>query len=150
MSTLYRAGETILGIAAQYGLQPETIMWANPAIERNPDRISIGDQLNILPINGVLHTVRSGDTLSSIGSKYKVDIEAILGYGFNEFGEETTSLTVGQELIIPGGEKPFSCSTSSGVQWSCTSKVRQRVQVILPGRQVARCHARILGWARCS
>lgn len=102
-----QSGETILGIAAQYGLQPETIMWANPAIERNPDRISIGDELNILPINGVLHTVRAGDTLSSIASKYKVALDAITGYSFNELTDATASLELGRNLIVPGGEKPL-------------------------------------------
>jgi len=100
-------GDTILGIAAQYGLQPETVIWANPEIERNPDRISVGDQINMLPVNGVLHTVRQGDTLSSIASKYKVDIEAITGYSFNNLESATDSLTVGTEIIVPGGEKPL-------------------------------------------
>lgn len=102
-----QAGETILGIAAQYGLEPETIMWANPAIERNPDRISIGDELNILPVNGVLHTIRAGDTLSSIAEKYKVGMDAILGYSFNEMEDGAIGLTVGRDLIVPGGEKPL-------------------------------------------
>lgn len=102
-----QAGETILGIAAQYGVQPETIIWANPEIERNPDRISIGDQLNILPVNGVLHAVRPGETLSAIASKYKVDIDAIVGYSSNALEDATAGLTVGQELIVPGGEKPL-------------------------------------------
>lgn len=102
-----KSGETVLGIAAQYGLQPETIMWANPAIESNPDRISIGDKLNVLPVNGVLHTVRSGDTLSAIAAKYKVTLETITGYEYNQLADGAASLTAGQELIIPGGEKPL-------------------------------------------
>lgn len=102
-----KPGETVLGIAAQYGLQPETIMWANPAIESNPDRISIGDKLNVLPVNGVLHTVRNGDTLSAIAAKYKVEMEAITGYEYNQLADAAANLTAGQELIIPGGEKPL-------------------------------------------
>ncbi len=102
-----QSGDTILGIAAKYGLQPETVMWANIAIERNPDRISVGDQIKVLPVNGVLHTVRQGDTLSSIASKYKVDIETLIGYSFNNLESATASLTVGTDIIVPGGEKPL-------------------------------------------
>ncbi|MEZ4677921.1 MAG: M23 family metallopeptidase [Caldilineaceae bacterium] len=102
-----QSGDTILGIAAQYGLQPETIMWANPAIERNPDRISVGDIIKVPPVNGVLHTVRQGDTLSSIAAKYKVALDAITGYSANDIQDPNLSLTVGAELVIPGGEKPL-------------------------------------------
>jgi murein DD-endopeptidase MepM/ murein hydrolase activator NlpD len=102
-----KSGDTVLGIAAQYGLQPETIMWANPALESNPDRLSIGDVLKILPVNGVLHTVRQGDTLSSIASKYKVEMQALVDFSFNNLDGQTASLPVGAEIIVPGGEKPL-------------------------------------------
>jgi len=104
---IVQAGDTILGIAAKFGLQPETIMWANPAIERSPDRISIGDQIKVLPVNGVLHSVRQGDTLSSLATKYKVDMKTIVDYSSNNLADTAASLTVGADLVIPGGEKPL-------------------------------------------
>lgn len=102
---MVQSGDTILGIAAQYGLQPETIMWANPEIERNPDRISIGDQIKVLPVNGVLHAVKSGDTLSSLAAKYKVAADAIVGYQGNSLSDASAALVVGAEIIVPGGQK---------------------------------------------
>jgi murein DD-endopeptidase MepM/ murein hydrolase activator NlpD len=102
-----KAGDTVLGIAAAYGLQPETIMWANSQIEQNPDRLSIGDPVNILPVDGVLHVVKPGDTLSSLAAKYKVDVNNILGYPENGLADATAALTVGSQLVIPGGTKPF-------------------------------------------
>ncbi|MGL4651009.1 MAG: LysM peptidoglycan-binding domain-containing protein, partial [Caldilineaceae bacterium] len=54
------AGDTVLGIAQKFGLQPETLQWSNPDLENNPDLLSIGDQVKILPLDGVLHTVRAG------------------------------------------------------------------------------------------
>jgi murein DD-endopeptidase MepM/ murein hydrolase activator NlpD len=100
-----QSGDTILGIASKYGLEPETLLWANAAIERNPDRISIGDQIKILPVNGVLHTVKAGDTLSSIAAKYKVTAEAIVGYEGNAFKGISDALIVGMEVVVPGGQK---------------------------------------------
>ena len=58
-----KAGDTVLGIAGKYNLQPETLMWSNSIIEQNPDRLSIGDELRILPVDGVLHVVKPGETL---------------------------------------------------------------------------------------
>ncbi|MBX3012025.1 MAG: peptidoglycan DD-metalloendopeptidase family protein [Caldilineaceae bacterium] len=103
---IVQAGDTILGIAAKYGLQPETIIWANPEIERSPDRISIGDQVKILPINGVLHVVKSGDTISSLATRYKVETTAITGYKGNNLNGDAAALVVGGEIIVPGGQKP--------------------------------------------
>lgn len=100
-----QAGDTILGIAGKYGLQPETILWANPSIEQNPDRISIGDQIKVLPVNGVLHVVKAGDTLSSLAAKYKVTAEAIVGYKSNQLSNAAAALVVGAEIVVPGGQK---------------------------------------------
>jgi murein DD-endopeptidase MepM/ murein hydrolase activator NlpD len=82
-------------------------MWANSQIEQNPDRLSIGDPVNILPVDGVLHVVKPGDTLSSLAAKYKVDVNNILGYPENGLADATAALTVGSQLVIPGGTKPF-------------------------------------------
>jgi murein DD-endopeptidase MepM/ murein hydrolase activator NlpD len=102
-----KAGDTVLGIAAQFGVQPETIMWANTAIEQDPDRLSIGDQLNILPLDGVLHIVKPGDTLASLAAKYKVDSSAIIGYTANELADSSATLQIGSQVVVPGGSKPF-------------------------------------------
>jgi len=102
-----QSGDTILGIAAKYGLQPETIIWANPEIERSPDRISIGDQIKILPVNGVLHSVKPGDTLSSLAAKYKVSTDTMIGYKGNNLSDAAAALVVGTEIIVPGGQKPL-------------------------------------------
>ena len=102
-----KAGDTVLAIAAKYGLQPETIMWANSQIEQDPDRLAIGDPINILPINGVLHIVKPGDTLSTLAEKYKVKVDDIIGYKPNHMASPTAELTVGSQLIVPSGVKQF-------------------------------------------
>jgi len=102
-----KAGDTVLAIAAKFGLQPETIMWANSQIEQDPDRLAIGDPINILPINGVLHVVKPGDTLSTLAEKYKTKIDDIIGYKANHLASSTAELTVGSQLIVPNGVKQF-------------------------------------------
>lgn len=102
-----KPGDTVLGIAQKFGLQPETLMWSNSSIEQNPDRLSIGDQLRILPVDGVLHVVKRGDTLSSIADKYDADMQAIVAYAANGMSSVDDALPIGKEIVVPGGTKPF-------------------------------------------
>lgn len=73
-----KPGDTVLAIAERYGLQPETLMWSNSNIEQNPDRLSVGDELRILPVNGVLHVVQPGETLSDLADEYDVNVDQIV------------------------------------------------------------------------
>lgn len=102
-----KPGDTVLGIAEKFGLQPETLMWSNSLIEQNPDRLSIGDQLRILPVDGVLHVVKRGDTLSSIADKYEADMQAVVAYAANGMTTIDDALPIGKEIVVPGGTKPF-------------------------------------------
>jgi LysM repeat protein len=99
-------GDTVSGIAEKFEIKPETIMWANAQLENDPDLLTIGEELMILPINGVYHTVAAGDTLESIAKKYKADASAILAYEWNQLKPGDT-LTTAQKLIVPGGKKPI-------------------------------------------
>ncbi len=101
------SGDTIYGIAAKFGLDPETVIWSNPDLEKAPDILSIGQELNILPVNGVYHQVGQGDTLDSIASTFKVDTSAILNYPLNQLDPDNPVITTGEWLVVPGGSKPF-------------------------------------------
>src|SRR3989344_8605730 len=61
-------GDTVSFIASDFGVSINTIIWANNL--KNIDSIRPGDELTIPPINGVIHTVKKGDTLGSIAKKY--------------------------------------------------------------------------------
>jgi murein DD-endopeptidase MepM/ murein hydrolase activator NlpD len=100
-------GDTVEGIAIMYGIQPETIMWSNSAVEDAPDYLQIGQEVVILPVNGVYHTVAKGDTLESIAKKYKATIESITGVSFNNLQPPDYRIEPGMKLIVAGGEKPY-------------------------------------------
>ena len=55
-----QGGDTIFDIAAKFGLAPETIMWANSTVEDNPDWLQLGQELIILPVDGVYHQIGGG------------------------------------------------------------------------------------------
>ena len=100
-------GDTISGIAAKFGLAVETIIWANQDLENNPDLLSIGQQLIILPVDGVYHQVGGGDTIDAIASTFKTDPQLIIDQPLNGLDPENLIIVPGQWLIVPGGSKPF-------------------------------------------
>ena len=104
---IVQPGDTVLGIAEKFGLNPETIQWANPGLEVNADLIRPGDPLAILPINGALHTITSGDTLNSLANEYKVTVDEIVNYPGNNLADANAPLSIAHKLIIPNGVKPF-------------------------------------------
>jgi LysM repeat protein len=96
------SGDTIGDIAEKYNISVVTILWANNLTARS--YIRPGDTLKILPTTGVLHTVKRGDTVSSLSKKYDAESEKIIA--FNKLQKDGSDIIIGENLIIPGGEKP--------------------------------------------
>ena len=94
-------GDTVAAIAQRYGISPQTVIWANQI--GNGDRIALGEKLQILPVDGVLHIVANGDTLDSIAKRYEVGVAAIANYEPNQLANPD-SLALGQKIVVPGGE----------------------------------------------
>jgi len=101
-----QTGDTLYGIAEKFGITADTIMWASSGLEFHPDLLKIGQELTILPVDGVYHTVVQGDTLDSIAQQYKAEVSAIIEYEYNNL-ESPYNLSLGQQLIVPGGKKPY-------------------------------------------
>lgn len=99
-----RPGDTVWGLSQQLGLQAETILWTNPRIDESTAHLSVGDELTIPPMDGALHTVGSGDTLSEISLLYEVRLDDILGFAPNNL--ENNLIFPGQQLFVPGGIRP--------------------------------------------
>jgi len=91
-------GDTMGSIAVKYHVNVNTIRWANGLEEE--EIIHPGDTLFILPVTGVKHKVKSGDTIKSIAKKYKAKEEEIIA--FNEL-PANGKIEKGEEIIIPGG-----------------------------------------------
>lgn len=116
ISHIVNDGETLSSIAERYGLSVDTILWANNLTETS--KIKPGQELEILPVDGVRHKVTRGETIYSIGKKYGLtgsQVQMIVDYPFNEFlNDETFELVVGQYLMVPEGKiKQIATSTTS-------------------------------------
>ncbi len=92
-----RQGDTISGIAKKFGLTNiSTLISVNDI--GNVRQLAAGQKLRIPSIDGIVYTVKKGDSLSGITGKYKISLEQLLDV--NELTSET--LTAGQQLFLPG------------------------------------------------
>jgi LysM repeat protein len=98
------SGEVLWQIAEQFGLRPETVVWANDV--ENADLLLVGQQLLIPPADGVLYTVRPGDRLADVANRYGVDLETIVNA--NQLGDGNQILA-GVDIFLPGG-RPLAVS----------------------------------------
>lgn len=101
-----QAGDTVLGIAHRFGLTGTSLLNANQSLADQPDLLSIGQELYILPVDGVYHTVARGETIEAIATRYKVEVDAIALFPGNDLSAPF-ALTQGQRLIVPGGVRPY-------------------------------------------
>lgn len=108
-----RAGETLSGIAARYGVSTQALARANGIA--NPNHIYVGQRLVIPGAGGAgssgssdsagggargVHVVRAGETLSSIAARYGVSASALArANGISN----PNRIYVGQRLTIPAG-----------------------------------------------
>ncbi|MBT3817251.1 MAG: M23 family metallopeptidase [Candidatus Magasanikbacteria bacterium] len=105
-TTIYvvRSGDVIGKIAEQFGIGVNTILWANNLTARS--FIRPGDELDILPEDGLVHNVARGDTVSKIAKTYDTDPAAVVA--FNKLKKDGSDIVVGEELFIPGGVKKIA------------------------------------------
>lgn len=97
-------GDTLSTIARKYGISTETVRWAN---DLTGDSITVGDELRIPPVTGIVHKVVQGETVYTIAKKFDTDPQKIVEFPFNDFANpETFTLVAGQTLIVPDGIKP--------------------------------------------
>lgn len=96
-------GENLSTIAADYGVTVNTLIWANSNRLKNPDLLRLGDILTIPPVSGVLHAVKTGDTVDSLAKKYRADSAKIIA--FNALPADG-SLQAGSVVVVPDGRIP--------------------------------------------
>lgn len=91
-------GDSLERLSRWYPVSIDTIRWANGLESGTP--IRPGQELLILPVDGVLHTVGRGQTLSRIAQIFDVPQAEIMQQ--NDLKSEF--IMAGQQLIIPGGK----------------------------------------------
>ncbi|QQO11294.1 M23 family metallopeptidase [Breznakiella homolactica] len=88
--------DTISKIAQDFGLAQDTLISVNGI--KNSRLLQIGRMLKVPNQDGIVHTVKKGDTLSSIAGRYECDMAAIRVA--NELFSET--INAGTDIFVPG------------------------------------------------
>ncbi len=103
-----QGGDSPSSIAREFDLQPESILWANDELNANAGSLKPGMVLNILPVDGVLHTVSDGDTLETIAAMHNAQVQEIFEFPGNDFDlTQSPQLEKGREVIVPNGISPI-------------------------------------------
>ena len=112
------AGDTVFGIAEKFGLEPQTILWGNyNLLLDDPHSLKPGQELNILPIDGVYWEWLGGIPFGEWAKFYGVTATEVIEYPANNIDPttvgdfENANIKTGTWLIIPNGRREF-------VNWS--------------------------------
>jgi N-acetylmuramoyl-L-alanine amidase len=88
--------DTVSSLAVKFGVSADSIKWSNSL---SGDTLPAGKQLSIPPVNGIVYSVKAGDTPASLASRYQADANQIISYN----DAEINGLKPGEEIIIPNG-----------------------------------------------
>lgn len=115
VSYIVQSGDSVFGIAEKFGLQPQTILWANyNTLADDPHSLRPGQELNILPIDGVYYEWMGDISFEDWARFFGVTAQDIIDYPGNHLdpdsigGYSNPGIEKGTWLIIPGGQREFT------------------------------------------
>jgi murein DD-endopeptidase MepM/ murein hydrolase activator NlpD len=103
-----KTGDTLFGIANQFGITPEVLFWANSeSLGDNLHYLTPGMDLYILPVEGVYHFSDGVLTIRQIADRYQANVEDVLSSPYNELDEYTADDVPpwGMHIVVPGGQR---------------------------------------------
>jgi murein DD-endopeptidase MepM/ murein hydrolase activator NlpD len=101
-------GDSVFAIANSFGLEPESVLWANYVLlNDNPDQLSPGMTLRIPPTDGVLYEWEEGDTLQGVADRFEAKLEDIISWTGNKFDLTNPEVEVSSLIMLPGGHREF-------------------------------------------
>ena len=104
-------GDSVFAIAEKYKITPETLLWANyDSLQDHPHNLKPGIDLNVPPTDGIYYQWKDGDTLESVASEFKAEVDNIIGWPGNDIDLTNPTVEPGSWVMVPGGEREF-------VQW---------------------------------
>lgn len=104
-------GDTITSLAAKFNVTADSIRWSNNI---SGDSVSAGVKLVIPPVNGIVYTVKAGDTPASIASKYSADEGQVIALN----DAEINGLQPGEQIIVPNGRVAAAVTYASASRLS--------------------------------
>jgi murein DD-endopeptidase MepM/ murein hydrolase activator NlpD len=105
-----REGDTLFGIASNFGISPDTIFWANTdTLKDNINLLFVDVQLYILPVDGVYHASDGEQSIAEIAARYSVAPGDILYSEYNTLSEHDSRYVPpqGLHIVVPGGKRGY-------------------------------------------
>ncbi len=100
------SGDSIWALSETYGVSIPSILYANyDVLQDKADNLLVGQVITIPPVDGIYHTWRSRDTLSSVASRYGASINDILLFIGNNLDLSNPVIEPGTQVMVPGGER---------------------------------------------
>lgn len=104
-------GDTVTSIAEKFNLNPRTILNSNAftVMQDNPHNLFVGQEVYILPLDGVYWQWQTGESLTAWAKTFQVAVEDIVNYPANHLNPATLgsysnpNIKPGTMLVIPGG-----------------------------------------------
>ena len=105
---IVQEGDSVFEIAGKFNIAPETVLWGNyDLLNDNPHLLSLGMELKISPVNGVIYQWQEGDSLEAVAAQFESQPEEILSWAGNDFDLMNPQAEPGEFIIIPGGQREF-------------------------------------------
>jgi LysM repeat protein len=101
-------GDSVFGIAKEFSLQPESVLWANyETLQDDPQMVEVGLPLNIPPTDGVYYKWKEGDKVEKVAERYHADVLKILAWPGNNLDITNPVFEPGKFYMIPEGTSEF-------------------------------------------
>jgi surface antigen len=100
-----QSGDTLASLAAKFGVTSNSIAWSNGL--STTATLAAGTKLVIPPVNGIVYTVKTGDTPATLAVTYGASQDEIIAYN----DAEINGLQPGEQVIIPNATEPAAAST---------------------------------------
>ncbi len=89
-------GDTVASLSDKFHVSGDSIRWSNNIGGNN---LTANIKLSIPPLNGIIYTVKAGDTPGSLAARYHSDEGLIISYN----DAEISGLKPDDQIIIPNG-----------------------------------------------
>jgi len=97
-----QTGDSVGSIADRFGISSQYILWNNVDIISDQDLLEVGLRLQVPSVEGIIHSVRVGETLGDIAAQYDAEVADIIAFPANGLADPNL-LTEGTQILVPGG-----------------------------------------------
>ena len=99
-----QSGDTISGVASRFGIRSAYVSWNNADVT-NANALTVGQTLQVPSVEGIIHSVRLGESVSEIAQRYDANAQDIIEFRPNGLQGDPNRLREGSQILVPGGRK---------------------------------------------